>query len=189
MMISMAISLPGVAVSDIADRAAAMHEATFRGLYDRTARPLRAYLLRSCGNLALADDLLQETYLRMLRSGFEGEDDDHRRRYLYRIGTNLMRDHFRKAKRETEQLPDRDESPSHDHAIHLRSDVGGAMAEIGPRDRQMLWLAYVEGASHDEIAEIMKQRSASVRSMLFRARRRLAEELRSRGLRPGVEGS
>jgi RNA polymerase sigma-70 factor (ECF subfamily) len=84
---------------------------------------------------------------------------------------------------------DTDEGRAHDEVMHLRSDVGRAMAEIGPRDRQMLWLAYVEGASHDEIARIMKLRSASVRSMLFRARKRLAEVLRSRGLRPGMEGS
>jgi len=185
----MAVSLPRVAVADGADRAATMDEKLFRDLYQRTARPLRAYLLRSCGNLALADDLLQEAYLRMLRSGFEGEDDNHRRRYLYRIGTNLLRGHFRRARPETDQIPDRDERPAHDEAIHLRSDLGGAMAEIGSRDRQMLWLAYVEGASHREIAEVLGIRPASVRSMLFRARQRLAEELRSRGLRPGVEGS
>ena len=185
----MALSLPLVAASDAPDRTATMDEAAFRNLYHCTARPLRAYLLRSCSNLALADDLLQETYLRMLKSGFEGEDDDHRRRYLYRIGTNLLRDHFRRARPETDKLPERDDGRAHDEVMHLRSDVGGAMAEIGSRDRRMLWLAYVEGASHDEIAEIMKLKSASVRSMLFRARKRLADELHSRGLRPGVEES
>jgi len=185
----MALALPRAAASDSMDRATAMDEAAFRHLYQHTAQPLRSYLLRSCGNAALADDLLQESYLRMLRSGFEGEDDDHRRRYLYRIGTNLLRDHFRRSRPETDRLPERDDGRAHDEMLHLRSDVGGAMAEIGPRDRQMLWLAYVEGASHDEIAEIMKLKSASVRSMLFRARKRLADELHSRGLRPGVEGS
>lgn len=185
----MALSLPRMAATDSTVRVATMDETAFRDLYHRTARPLRAYLLRSCGNLALADDLVQESFLRMLRSGFEGEDDEHRRRYLYRIGTNLLRDHFRRTKPETDRVPERDEERGHDEVTHLRSDVGGAMAEIGPRDRQMLWLAYVEGASHDEIAEVLGIRSASVRSMLFRARKRLAGELRSRGLRPGMEGS
>ncbi len=188
-MISMALAVPRVAASDAPGREATVDEAAFRRLYERTARPLRGYLLRSCGNPALADDLLQESYLRMLRSGFEGEDDDERRRYLYRIGTNLLRDHYRRRKPETDRLPERDDQRGHDEVMHLRSDVGGAMAEIGPRDRQMLWLAYVEGASHDEIAEVLGIRSASVRSMLFRARKRLADELHSRGLRPGMEGS
>ncbi len=185
----MALSLPLLAASDVTDRVAPMDEAAFHHLYQRTARPLRSYLLRSCGNPALADDFLQESYLRLLRSGFEGEDDDHRRRYLYRIGTNLLRDHFRRARPETDKIPERDDRRGHDETTHLRSDIGRAMAEIGSRDRQMLWLAYVEGASHNEIAEVLGIRPASIRSMLFRARKRLADELHSRGLRPGVEGS
>lgn len=166
-----------------------MDEAAFRHLYHRTVRPLRAYLIRSCGNLATADDLLQEAYLRMLRSGFEGESDDHRRNYLFRIATNLVRDHFRRAKPQSDQVPERDRLPGHDEAIHLRTDVGAAMAGLAPRDRQMLWLAYVEGSSHQEIAKTLGLRTSSIRSMLFRARQRLAAELQARGLGAGVEGS
>jgi len=188
-MISMALTLPGSQATDLSGRAVTMDEAAFRHLYQRTVRPLRAYLIRSCGNLAVADDLLQEAYLRMLRSGFEGEDDDHRKNYLFRIATNLLRDHFRRAKPETDDIPERDGSPGHDEAVHLRSDVGGAMAELAPRDRQMLWLAYVEGASHEEIAKVLGLRTASIRSMLFRARQRLAHRLQARGLRPGLEVS
>jgi RNA polymerase sigma-70 factor (ECF subfamily) len=188
-MLSMALSLPGTQAADLSGRAAAMDEAAFRHLYQRTARPLRAYLMRSCGNLALADDLLQEAYLRMLRSGFEGENEDHRKNYLYRIATNLLRDHFRRLKPETDDIPERDGSPGHAEAVHLRSDVGGAMAKLAPRDRQMLWLAYVEGASHEEIAKSLGLRTASIRSMLFRARQRLAAQLQARGLRPELEAS
>jgi RNA polymerase sigma-70 factor (ECF subfamily) len=188
-MISMALTMPQPQASDLLRRAATMDEAAFRHLYDRTARPLRAFLIRSCGDLALADDLLQEAYLRMLRSGFEGEDDDHRKNYLYRIATNLLRDHFRRRRPESLEVPERDHSPSHDETVHLRSDVGSAMAELAPRDRQMLWLAYVEGASHQEIAKALGLRTASVRSMLFRARQRLAQQLQTRGIRPEVEVS
>jgi RNA polymerase sigma-70 factor (ECF subfamily) len=188
-MIPMALSLPRTQAADLPGRVVTMDEAAFRHLYQRTARPLRAYLMRSCGNLALADDLLQDAYLRMLRSGFEGEDDDHRKNYLFRIATNLLRDHFRRSKTVSDQVPERDESPGHDEAVHLRSDVGRAMAELSPRDRQMLWLAYVEGASHQEVAKALGLRTASVRSMLFRARQRLAGELQERGLRPEMEAS
>ncbi|MCG6949824.1 MAG: RNA polymerase sigma factor [Acidobacteria bacterium] len=185
----MALSLSQTPAAEVAGRPTTMDEAAFRHLYRRTARPLRGYLMRGCGNLALADDLLQETYLRMLRSGFEGENDEHRKNYLYRIATNLLRDHFRRAKPETDDIPERDDSRGHAEEIHLRSDVGGAMAQLAPRDRQMLWLAYVEGASHQEIASTLGLRAASIRSMLFRARQRLATQLQARGLRPDLEGS
>ena len=188
-MFPMALPLPRTQATDLPGRVATMDEAAFHHFYQRTARSLRAYLLRSCGDLALADDLFQEAYLRMLRSGFEGEDDDHRKNYLFRIATNLLRDHFRRLKPDSDQVPERDQSPSHDEAVHLRSDMGLAMAELSLRDRQMLWLAYVEGASHEEIAKALGLRAASIRSMLFRARQRMAEQLKTRGLRPREEAS
>ena len=61
-MIPMALSMPNTQTTDLAGRAATMDEAAFRHLYDRTARPLRAYLMRSCGDLVLTDDLLQNVF-------------------------------------------------------------------------------------------------------------------------------
>jgi len=188
-MFALAMPVSPAQAADLPERSVIMDEASFSRFHRLTARPLRAYLLRSCGDLDLANDLLQETYFRFLKSGFEGNDDGHRRNYLYRIATNLLTDHYRRQRPQTHEVPEEDGSRGHADEIHLRNDVGGAMAEIGARDRQMLWLAYVEGASHREIAEIMSLKPASVRSMLFRARKRLADELRSRGLRPKLEGS
>jgi len=188
-MISMALSMPSSEQVVHQERAVTMDEAAFHDLYQRTARPLRAYLMRCCGDLALSDDLLQEAYLRFIRSRFEGEDEDHRKNYLFRIATNLLRDHFRRKRPETAEVPERDERPGHDQSVNLRSDVGGAMAELSLRDRQMLWLAYVEGSSHTEIAKAIGLRTASIRSMLFRARQRLAAQLTSRGLHPEGEPS
>jgi RNA polymerase sigma-70 factor (ECF subfamily) len=187
-MIPMALSLPGTAVAQPA-AATAMDEAAFRVLYERTARPLRAYLARCCGDPSLADDLLQEAYLRYLRSNFAGESEDHRRHYLFRIATNLLRDSFRRRRPETGLRPEHDGSPAAEGGVDLRSDVGGALAELSPKDRQMLWLAYAEGASHVEIAGVLGLRAASIRSMLFRARRRLAAKLEARGFRPFEEAS
>jgi RNA polymerase sigma-70 factor (ECF subfamily) len=50
-----------------------------------------------------------------------------------------------------------------------------------PRDRQLLWLAYAEGYSHHEIAEVTGLASASIRLLLFRARRKMARLMRNRG--------
>ncbi|MFH1175816.1 MAG: sigma factor, partial [Acidobacteriota bacterium] len=52
-----------------------MDEHAFHGLYARMARPLRAYLSRVTGNLAVADDLLQESYYRFLRAEFRSRDE------------------------------------------------------------------------------------------------------------------
>src|SRR5438105_15759382 len=79
-----------------AEAAFQMDESAFRLFYDRTARPVWAYLSRMTGDPRLADDLLQETYYRFLRAATTLDNDDHRRNYLFRIATNLVHDHRRR---------------------------------------------------------------------------------------------
>src|SRR5207237_4610448 len=87
------------------DDALQMDPDTFRALYDRTARPLWAYLFRRTGDAELAHDLLQETYYRFLRIRTSYENDAHRKNYLFRIASNLANDTFRQ-KQEHDELLD-----------------------------------------------------------------------------------
>ena len=91
--------------TDEAAQALHMTEEAFRAFYERTARPLWAYLARATGEPHTADDLLQDAYYRLLRSKVAFDDDDHRRNYLFRIATNLVRDRYRRPTREV-ALPD-----------------------------------------------------------------------------------
>jgi RNA polymerase sigma-70 factor (ECF subfamily) len=150
--------------------------------YERTARSLWAYLSRVTGSAHLADDLLQETYYRFLRANGSYESDAHRRNYLFRIATNLARDVHRR--RRIEELILRDEhaasQPASVDAIgeaNAHGDLARAMAKLRPRDRALLWLAYAHGSSHREIAETLGLKAASIKLLLFRARRRLARLL------------
>ncbi len=159
-----------------------LDEEAFRTLYDRTAHALWGYLARISGSATLADDLLQETYYRFLRSRAACMTDAHRRNYLFRIGTNLVRDRLRRpVSRERSLAPDDqavDPTTAEDSERRVRhADLDRAMARLKLRDRQILWLAYAEGSSHVEIAEALGLRARSVRVMLFRARRRLARLL------------
>ena len=52
------------------------------------------------------------------------------------------------------------------------------MARLKPRERDLLWLAYAQGSSHQEIAQALGLKTASIKLLLFRARRRLAALLR-----------
>ncbi len=183
-MISMAPTASRVALAEQKVRSVGMDEATFNCFYQRTARPLRGYLLRCLGDPVLADDLVQEAFLRLLRSDLETDDENYRRNYLFRIATNLVRDHFRRRRPESPLPKEGRGAPSHQKAVAMRSDVARALTELTPRDRQMLWLAYVEGSSHAEIARSLGLRTASLKSMLLRARKRLAERFRGLGLQP-----
>ena len=158
-----------------------MNEDEFRLFYDRNSRPLWAYLTRISGNRQAADDLLQETFYRFLRANVTLESDAHRRHYLFRIATNLVRDGFRRSRtRPTTVEHDVELLASHtDHGAEgdQRTDLNRAMAQLKPRERAMLWLAYAQGSSHREIAEVVGVQAASVKPLLFRARRKLAELL------------
>ena len=55
-----------------------------------------------------------------------------------------------------------------------RTDLSRAMARLSPTQREMVWLAYAHGSSHQDIAEILGLKPGSVKSLLFRARRKLA---------------
>jgi RNA polymerase sigma-70 factor (ECF subfamily) len=161
-----------------------MDEARFEAFYRRTAGSLWSYLYRLTGDAATADDLLQKTFFRFLRTNPAVADDEHLRRYLFRTATNLVFDHFREAKRDRAliELP-RGREPRADGG-ELRHDMSRVFGELKPRERILLWLAHVEGHGHDEIAGALGIQSKSVRVLLFRARKRLGELLQKKGLAP-----
>jgi RNA polymerase sigma-70 factor (ECF subfamily) len=164
-----------------------LDEDAFRAFYERTARPLWAYLSRITGSAQAADDLLQETYYRFLRaqSGFESEA--HRRNYLFRIATNLACDERRNRRHEEAAMPPggdvREPRAAGDVALMAaqRTDLGRAMALLRPRERAIVWLAYAEGSSHQEIADRLGLGRAGIKVLLFRARRKLAALLGAAG--------
>ncbi|HTM03914.1 MAG TPA: sigma-70 family RNA polymerase sigma factor [Vicinamibacterales bacterium] len=164
-----------------ADRTFQMTEDAFRVFYELTARPVWLYLARMTGDRRLADDLLQDAYYRFLRTTTHFESDDHRRNYLFRIATNLVYDQRRKRSARVVTVDEAESvleaSGETADQVARRLDVTRAMARLKPRERSLLWLAYAQGASHEEIAEILGLKRASLKMMLFRARRRLMAAL------------
>jgi len=167
-----------------------MDEDTFRAFYDRTARQVWAYLARITGDRSLADDLLQESYYRFLRAERAFTSESHRRNYLFRIATNLAHDRHRRGRGIINVPVPAENGPGaladgRDVAAEAeqRTDLARAMARLKPREREMLWLAYAQGSSHEEIADSLGLRKSSIKILLFRARRRLAAALGGHGAR------
>ncbi len=152
-----------------------MDETTFAAFHATTYRPLWAYVRRAAGDAALADDVVQDAYLRLLQARTEGLAEPQLRVYLFRIATNLLHDHWRRTRREVTEDhadPDRASSPPADTL-----DLEAALAQLPARDRAMVWLAHVEGYEHRDIAQMLNVGEKSVRVLLFRARRKLAAAL------------
>ena len=156
-----------------------MDEATFEALYQETARPLWSYVHRVSGNATLADDILQETYYRFLRAPRVKMDRAEMRSYLYRIATNLLNDHWRGQKRELQFAETSNTSGARDPGED--ADVAGLFQKLKPQERTLLWLAYVEGNEHKEIARMLGLKEKSIRVLLFRARRNLSSLLQYKG--------
>jgi RNA polymerase sigma-70 factor (ECF subfamily) len=132
---------------------------------------LRAYLLHVCHRPDVADDLLQETYCRYLMSRRPMMDASQTRSWLFRVATNLLHDRGRsRVDAFVPELPERGAAPH----MESRLDVRAVLRQMKPRERELLWLAYVEGMNHEEIAAATGLRVLSIKILLFRARRKAA---------------
>ena len=151
----------------------------------------RVYRLayRLSGNQHDAEDLTQETFIRVFRSvqnyqpgTFEG--------WLHRITTNLFLDQARRKQRiRFDALPDdradrlSSDSPSPDTAYadrHFDDDIEAALATLSPDFRAAVVLCDVEGLTYEEIAEILDTKLGTVRSRIHRGRAMLRDALAHR---------
>jgi len=151
-----------------------MDDQLFETIYEQTARPLWAYVARISGDASAADDILQETYLRFLRASARPADVKEARSYLYKIATNLVYDRFRSLSRRGEtEIVESEHGTS--NTLVSETEMTQVFSRLNEEERTLLWLAYVEGYDHQEIARIAKVAKLSVKVLLFRARRKLAQ--------------
>jgi RNA polymerase sigma-70 factor, ECF subfamily len=158
-----------------------MDQEEFTAFYRETATVLRGYIRRVSGEGEAADDLLQETYLRFLRAKPAADDRAAMRAYLYKTATAAIYDRWRKQRRERLwglAFRFHEEAPP----AAVTGDVTRCFQKLKPRERALLWLAYVEGYAHGEIAGTLDLNEKSVKVLLFRARRNLERILRQNGL-------
>ena len=160
-------------------------QAEFEAFYQRTARTLHGYLCRLSNDPATADEVLQETYIRMLN--LCPFDEAVRKAYLYKTATNLLHDRWRKAKREKKWW-ELSVGEEHVHQnFNLAMDMASVFDALSVQERAILWLAHVEELSHKEIGTILGVKEKSVRVMVFRARERAKALLKDAGFKGAHE--
>lgn len=149
-----------------------MSEDEFRAFYAENARRLWAFAARVSGDRSVADDVAQESFLRLLEvEGLDAMTPAHRKNYLFRIAANLLKRRFRHSPpEEASDLP----APEAEADVEEIVAVRNALRAMKPAERTLLWLAYVEGFSHREISTAGGYREQSVRPLLHRARQKLA---------------
>ena len=160
-----------------------MNEAQFEAFYRSIAGSVWSYIHRMTSDPSVADDLLQKTFFRFLRSNPTLESEEHLRRYVFKTATNLVFDHFRETKKQR-TLTENPFPEARSDGQELGHDMKRVFDQLKPQERVLLWLAHVEGASHAEIAATLGVKEKSIKVMLFRARKRLRDMLSKQGLAP-----
>ena len=159
----------------------------FTLLVDRHKDALVGYLARLTGDRDRADDLAQESFLRLFRAAPGYTERGFLRAFLFRIATNLVRSEERRERRLRLLLPffGRRERSEHEEPAapegmlrrELQSQVAAALAALPLRYRAPLVLHEIEGWSYAEIAREMSCREGTVKSRIHRGRRHLKEKL------------
>jgi len=154
-------------------------------LYRSESDALFRYLVRMTGDSDLAADLLQETFLLLVRK--PPASSENLRGWLFRVATNRLRDHARKGKRRMALVAQgagaealADPPPVPDQVVAGREECGAvrrALDSLSLRDRTIL-LMREEGFCHREIAETVGTTTGSVGTLIARALDRVRKELK-----------
>lgn len=135
-----------------------------------------------------AEDITQDVFVKLLRSTLDFEDSEHLKAWLISATLNRCREMHRTAQRRktspVAELPDMRTSPAADEKLLAKGGtVWNALGNLPPDMRSAMHLRYVEGYSAEEIADLAQCRPSTVRSWLFRARKKMKSALEGKETR------
>lgn len=150
---------------------------------------LMGLLIRYTHDPLLAQELEQQTWIKVWKNLARFKEDSSFFTWLYSIGARTALDHFRKVKRRNEyEYMDELEVPGATADYHrpdrammnteLQKNCEQAMNQLPEKLRLVLVLRELEGLSYKEIARIMKCRQGTVMSRLFNARQKMQQLLK-----------
>ena len=147
---------------------------------------LTFFLNGFCCNLSEAEDMTQETFIKLYvkKPKFNGKSSF--KTWLYRIGRNTAVDYLRKKSRGGDTLGEdfTDFSANPEIGYFREEDkrnLHKAMCRLKPEYRQILWLVYFESMSVGESAKILKKSENNTSVLLHRAKKSLKSELTKEG--------
>jgi RNA polymerase sigma-70 factor, ECF subfamily len=172
-------------------------EAAYRELVRRYERPVFSLIYRMVRDGALAEDLAQDTFVKVLNALGSYRSEYKFSSWIFKIANNVAIDQLRRRELDTLSLDgapdartqqeveatalqatDRSESPLAElEARELGSVIERAIAKLRPEYRSCILLRHVEGRSYEEIAEALDLPLGTVKTYIHRARHELREYL------------
>ncbi len=171
---------------------------SFRALYDKWKGPIMSYLYHWTQDQRLAEDLLQETFLKVFRARESYQVSAKFSTWLWTIARNTAIDHGkRRRERWVELTPDHEETVSSDvfqdageapilrnpeeewiaseSSLGRESWVRDCLAQLTPRAREVIGLRTFSEAPYEEISQVTGETLAAVKTILFRAKKSLTD--------------
>src|SRR2546429_9191342 len=193
-------NLTGASDPEVVAWAKQGHEAAFRELVRRYERPIFSLLYRMVRDRTLAEDLAQETFIKVLNAIGTYNPQYKFSSWIFKIANNAAIDHLRKREIDTLsldgsphartpdemsatalQLGDRGESPLQEvESRELGGAIERAIAKLRPEYRACILLRHVVGHSYEEIADILDFPLGTVNTDIHRARNELRGYLQNR---------
>jgi RNA polymerase sigma-70 factor (ECF subfamily) len=141
---------------------------------------------RITGNAEDAEDVLQTLFLRLLRREYPPDIENNPRAYLHRAAVNIALDivklRARSISTDENEIQLEDTRPTQDrqrNAAEIQAWLRKALAELSPKAAEMFVLRHIEGYDNTEIAKMLGTSRGTVAVLLFRARSRLRQSVRS----------
>jgi RNA polymerase sigma-70 factor, ECF subfamily len=159
-----------------------MRENEFERLYDEHAQGLFAFLVYRTGDRALAEDVLADTFERVLRvrSRFDRRRGSAKN-WLYTIALNRLRDHHRRAAAEQRALeragPREEQTGDAERAVGQRDAVSRGLEALSEEEREAVALRFGADLTLPEMADLTGEPLTTVEGRLYRALRKLRHEL------------
>ena len=171
-------------------------DAGFEYLVTKFRRPMMAFMYRMAHNTSVAEELVQEVFLRVYRSRQTYNAEAKFSTWLYRIATNLAVNHARDTKYERPEMtvnldePDEETGSTIDLPDHsmtaeqaiLRHERMAAIRQhvqnLPERQRMAVLMHKYQGMDYRQIGEVLKLSESATKSLLFRAYEKLREKLK-----------
>jgi RNA polymerase sigma-70 factor (ECF subfamily) len=156
----------------------------FERCYAEHAQPLLRFLIYRTGDRALAEDLVADTFERVLRSRsrFDRRKSSEKT-WIYSIALNLLRDHARRAAvanrvSKLNPVPATESAlPDLFRGVEDRDLITRGMTTLAPEEREAIALRYGADLTVPEIAKLTKERLSTVEGRVYRALRKLRAAL------------
>ena len=207
---SSVLDLANLPDADVVALAQHGREPAYRELIRRYERPVFSLVYRMVRDRELAEDLTQDTFIKVLSHIEKYRSEFKFSSWLFKIANNVAVDHLRRRQLDTVsidgsphatnsdmreatsfELPTHDETPLQElEARELGSAIERAISRLRPEYRSCILLRHVEDKSYEEIAATLDLPLGTVKTYIHRARhelRELLEHLREHGAEPAVE--